>query len=109
MAFNKSDGVALVVCASEGPMTQTKFVLQKALKQKLKPMVIINKADRPSARIKEVENEIFDLFCSLDAPDESLDYPVYYASAKNGWAVQDMSEEKLNMSCILEGIIKHVP
>ncbi len=107
--MNMVDGVALVVCASEGPMTQTKFVLQKALKQKLKPMVIINKADRPSARIKEVENEIFDLFCSLDAPDESLDYPVYYASAKNGWAVQDMSEEKLNMSCILEGIIKHVP
>jgi GTP-binding protein len=61
--MNMVDGVALVVCASEGPMTQTKFVLEKALKSGLKPMVIINKVDRPNARVKEVENEIFDLFC----------------------------------------------
>lgn len=107
--MNMVDGVALVVCANEGPMTQTKFVLQKALKQNLKPIVIINKVDRPTARVKEVENEIFDLFCSLEVSDEILDYPVFYASAKNGWAVNDMNDEKVDMKCILEGIIKQIP
>lgn len=61
------------------------------------------------ARVKEVENEIFDLFCSLDAPDELLEYPVYYCSAKNGWAVANLNDEKINMNCILDGIIKHIP
>ena len=61
------------------------------------------------ARVKEFENEIFDLFCSLDAPDELLDYPVYYTSAKNGWAVTNLNDEKINMNCILDGIIKHIP
>ena len=110
--MNMVDGVALVVCASEGPMAQTKFVLQKALKSKLKPMVIINKVDRPSSRIEDVENEIFDLFCGLDAPDESLEYPVFYASAKNGWAVKDVKDIKKDnkdMKCILDGIVEHIP
>jgi len=78
------------------------------LKNKLKPIVIINKVDRPTARCREVEGEIFDLFCSLDAPDESLDYPTYYASAKNGWAVDnidDIKNDNKSMQCILEGII----
>jgi GTP-binding protein len=64
------DGVCLVVCATEGPMPQTKFVLKKALSHKLKPIVVINKVDRDSARVSEVENEIFDLFCALDATDD---------------------------------------
>lgn len=65
--------------------------------------------DRPSARVAEVENEIFDLFCSLDASDDILEYPVFYASSKNGWAIKDMLEEKKDMNCILEGIVKHIP
>jgi len=76
------DGVILVVCSTEGPMPQTKFVLEKALKQKLKPLVVINKLDRDASRINEVTNEIFDLFCSLEANDDQLDYPLIYASAK---------------------------
>ena len=88
------DGVCLVVCATEGPMPQTKFVLKKALSSKLKPIVVINKVDRDTARVDEVENEIFDLFCSLDANDEQLDYPVIYASARNGWAISDKSNKK---------------
>lgn len=76
------DGVILLVCAVEGPMTQTRFVLKKALKQGLKPIVIINKADRPNSRIKEVENEVFDLFCDLDIKEENMEYPVFYASGK---------------------------
>lgn len=75
----------------------------------MKIIVIINKADRPSARIKEVENEIFDLFCTLEASDEILDYPIYYASAKNGWAISDIKNEKVDMKCILDGIIEYIP
>jgi GTP-binding protein len=74
--------------------------------------VIINKVDRPSSRCTEVENEIFDLFCNLDAPDESLEYPIYYASAKNGWAVddiKDINKENKDMKCILDGIIQYIP
>jgi GTP-binding protein len=76
------DGVILLVCATEGPMTQTKFVLKKAISQKIKPIVIINKVDRPSARVKEVENEIFSLFCDLDTHDDLLEYPIFYASGR---------------------------
>lgn len=82
------DGVILVVCATEGVMAQTKFVLQKALRQKLKVVVVINKVDRPSARIEDVENDVFGLFVDLEAEDEVLDYPIYYASAKHFWAVK---------------------
>lgn len=103
------DGVALVVCAVEGPMPQTKFVLNKALKQKLKPMVVINKVDRPGARVKEVENEIFDLFCSLDCNDELLDYPLFYASAKGGWASRSMEGDKQDITTILQSVIDHIP
>ncbi|EGR28522.1 hypothetical protein IMG5_173780 [Ichthyophthirius multifiliis] len=106
------DGVILLICATEGPMTQTKFVLKKALKQKLKPIVIINKVDRPTARCKDVENEILDLFIEMDIPEEDLDYPVYYASGRDGWAVDNLnnikSDNKKDVSCILDAIVNYV-
>ena len=88
------DGVCLVVCATEGPMPQTKFVLQKALSRGIKPIVVINKVDRPSSRVDEVENEVFDLFCNLEANDEQLEYPVIYAAAKDGWAINSLDPER---------------
>ena len=91
------DGVVLLVDSSEGPMPQTKFVLGKALKIGLKPIVVINKADKPDARPDEVLNEIFDLFVSLNATDEQLDFPVLYASGRNGWAVKDLKDEKKDL------------
>ncbi len=103
------DGVCLVVCATEGPMPQTKFVLKKALSHKLKPLVVINKVDRDTARVAEVENEIFDLFCSLDATEDQLDYPLIYASARNGWAVNNMSKPKENVNDLFEAIVEHLP
>ena len=80
--MNMVDGVCLVVCAIEGPMPQTRFVLRKALERGLKPIVVINKADRTPNRVGEVENEVFDLFCSLNATDQQLDYQLVYASAR---------------------------
>jgi len=102
------DGVVLVVCAVEGPMPQTKFVLNKALKQGLKPIVVLNKVDRPGARVKEVENEIFDLFCSLDCKDELLDYPIFHASARDAWASRGLGEEKKDITCIFESVVEHI-
>ncbi len=102
------DGVVLLVDSSEGPMPQTKFVLGKALKIGLKPIVVINKADKPDARPDEVLNEIFDLFVSLDANDEQLDFPVLYASGRNGWAVNDLSEEKKDLKPLFELILSYV-
>jgi GTP-binding protein len=104
------DGVCLVVCATEGPMPQTKFVLQKALQRGLKPIVVINKVDRVSSRVAEVENEIFDLFCNLEANDDQLEYPIIYAAARDGWALNDLSEDKKRegvtdlLDCIVEAI-----
>lgn len=103
------DGVCLVVCATEGPMPQTKFVLKKALSHNLKPIVVINKADRQSARVDEVENEVLDLFCSLEASEDQLEYPVIYASARNGWALNDMTKEKEGVNDLLEAVIGYVP
>ena len=102
------DGVVLLVDSSEGPMPQTKFVLGKALKIGLKPIVVINKADKPDARPDEVLNEIFDLFVSLDANDEQLDFPVLYASGRNGWAVNDLSEEKKDLRPLFELVLSYV-
>lgn len=101
------DGVCLVVCASEGPMAQTKFVLKKALSCGLKPMVIINKIDRPTARVAEVENEVFELFCELDAHDDTLDYQLFKCSAKNNFVEKD--GKRLPIESILDGIIEHMP
>ncbi len=104
------DGVALLVDAAEGPMPQTKFVLAKALKQGLKPMVIINKIDKPAARADEVLDEIFDLFVALDANDEQLDFPVLYASGINGWAHTEPEQPaEASLTPMLDLILDHVP
>ena len=107
--LNMADGVILLTDAAEGPMPQTKFVLGKALAQGLKPIVIINKVDRPDGRPEEVVDEVFDLFVSLDASDEQLDFPILYASGRNGWCVSDLSEERKNLHPLLDLVLTHVP
>lgn len=107
--LNMVDGVVLLVDAAEGPMPQTKFVLGKALKLGLKPIVVINKIDRNDARHEEVLNEIFELFILLDASDEQTDFPVIYASGRSGWAVNDLSEPRENIAPLFDLIVKHVP
>lgn len=106
--LNMVDGVLLLVDAAEGPMPQTKFVLMKALALGLKPIVVINKVDRPDARLDEVLDEIFDLFVALDANDDQLDFKVIYASGRNGWAVLDLNDERKNLNCMLDLVIEHV-
>src|SRR6202021_3462544 len=90
-ALKMVGGVMLLVDASEGPLPQTRYVLMKALEAKLKPIVVINKIDRPDARIEEVLNEIYDLFIDLDAEESQLDFPVLYAGAKAGTATTDFA------------------
>lgn len=103
------DGVVILVDAAEGPLPQTKFVLGKALKLGLRPIVVINKIDRQDARPEEVLNEIFDLFVAMDASDEQLDFPILYASGRNGWAVNELGEPQENLIPMFEKIVKHVP
>ena len=103
-----TDGVILLIDAAEGPMPQTKFVLGKALAQGLKPIVIINKADRSDGRPDEVLEEVFDLFISLDANEEQLDFPILYASGRDGWCVNELNEPHENLHPLLNLIIKHV-
>ena len=103
------DGVVVLVDAAEGPMPQTKFVTAKALRLGLKPIVLINKADRPDARAHEVHDEVFDLFGILDATDEQLDFPTLFASAKQGWAVVDLKDERKDMTPLFDLIVRHVP
>ena len=103
------DGVLVLVDASEGPMPQTKFVVAKALRQGLKPIVVINKADKPDARAYEVHEEVFDLFAALDATDEQLDFPTLYASAKEGWAIEKLDDPKKDLSPLFNAILKYVP
>src|ERR1700754_1431626 len=104
-----ADGVIVLVDAAEGPMPQTKFVVGKALKLGLKPIVAINKVDRPDARITEVVNEVFDLFAALDATDDQLDFPILYGSGKNGWmgTTPDASHD-VGMKPLFDLVIKHV-
>ncbi len=102
------DSCLLLVDAAEGPMPQTKFVLGKALKIGLRPIVVINKVDKPEQRAEEVLNEIFDLFAALDADEHQLDFPHIYASAKNGWAIREMGEEPHDMAPLFELIVRHV-
>ncbi|CAG7594751.1 MAG: translational GTPase TypA [Candidatus Midichloria sp.] len=102
------DGVVLLVDASEGPMPQTKFVLMKALKLGLKSIVIINKVDRPDRRINEVLDEIFDLFISLDATNEQLDFPVFYASGRSGWATTEAEVQGVDLKPLFEAIKNHI-
>jgi GTP-binding protein len=103
------DGVVVLVDAAEGPMPQTKFVVGKALKQGLRPIVVINKVDRPDARVQEVHNECFDLFAALDAEEEQLDFPTLYASGRNGWAVADLADERTSLSVLFDLVVRHVP
>ena len=103
------DGVVLLVDASEGPMPQTKFVLGKALKLGLRPIVVINKADKPDARCDEVLNEVFDLFVNLDANEKQLDFPILYSSGRNGWAIKNLDDEKIDLTPLFEMICSHVP
>ena len=103
------DGVILLIDSSEGPMPQTKFVLGKALKQGLRPMVVINKIDKSDARPDDVLNEVFDLFVSLDASSEQLDFPVLYASGRSGWCVDELSDERVSLTPLLNKVISHVP
>lgn len=104
-----ADGVLLLVDSFEGPMPQTRFVLEKALSLNLKPIVVINKIDRTDNRPAEVLNEIYDLFIELDANDEQLDFPVIYASGRNGWAVRNLNDKRENLTPLLDSIINDVP
>ena len=104
-----ADGVLLIVDAFEGPMPQTRFVLSKALQHNLKPIVVVNKADRTDARPDDVVNEVFDLFVALEADDSTLDFPVLFASAKNGWATADLAKPNDNMQPVFDAIISQVP
>jgi len=103
------DGVILLVDASEGAMPQTKFVTGKALALGLRPIVVVNKVDRPDERIQEVLDEVFDLFVSLEATDEQLDFPVLYASGRNGYANEDPSLREGTLAPLFEKIVEHVP
>ena len=104
-----ADGVILLTDAAEGPMPQTKFVLGKALKQGLKPIVIINKVDRPDGRPEEVVDEVFDLFVALDANEEQLDFPILYASGRDGWCAETLDDARENLAPLMDLVIRHVP
>lgn len=103
------DGVLLVVDASEGPMPQTRFVLKKALQQGLKSIVVVNKIDRPEARPHEVIDEVLDLYISLDATDEQMEFPIIYASGKSGFAKDELEDESDNMGPLYESIMNNIP
>jgi GTP-binding protein len=103
-----ADGVVLLVDAFEGPMPQTRFVLQKALHLNLKPIVVINKVDKPNCRPDEVHDAVFELFFNLDATEEQLDFPTYYGSGKHGWFNDSLTPSE-DITPLLDGILKHVP
>src|SRR5260221_3816904 len=103
------DGVMLLVDASEGPLPQTRYVLMKALEAKLTPIVVINKIDRPDARVAEVLNEIYDLFIDLDAHEDQLDFPVLYSNARAGTATLKLDEPSENLQPLFEAIVQNIP
>jgi GTP-binding protein len=107
--LNMVDGAIVLVDASEGPLPQTKFVVSKALKQGLRPIVVINKIDRPDERHNAVLNEIFDLFSNLDATDEQLDFPVLYGSGRDGWMAADPAGPKTDLQPLFDLVLRHVP
>ncbi len=107
--LNMCDGVILLTDAAEGPLPQTKFVLGKALKLGIKPIVMINKVDRSDARPDDVLNEVFDLFVSLEATDEQLDFPVLYASGRDGWCAKSLEAPRENLHPLLELVMEYVP
>ncbi|HVV79131.1 MAG TPA: translational GTPase TypA [Pseudolabrys sp.] len=106
--LNMVDGALVLVDAAEGPLPQTKFVVSKALKRGLKPIVVINKVDRSDARATQVVNEVFDLFAALDATDEQLDFPILYGSAKEGWMAANLEGPKESMAPLFDLILRHV-
>lgn len=106
--LNMVDGVLVLVDASEGPMPQTKFVVTKALALNLNPIVVINKVDKPDARVEEVVDEVFDLFVALGANEKQLDFPIIYASGRSGWAVKNLDDERKDLNPLLETIISYV-
>ena len=107
--LNMADGCLLLVDAFEGPMPQTRFVLQKAIQMGLKPVVVINKVDKPNCRPSEVQEMVFDLMFSLDATEEQLDFPTIYGSAKNGWMSTDWQKPTDNICPVLDAIIDYIP
>ncbi|MGL5729872.1 MAG: GTP-binding protein, partial [Bacteroidales bacterium] len=107
--LNMADGCLLLVDAFEGPMPQTRFVLQKALEMGLKPIVVVNKVDKPNCRPDEVHEMVFDLMFSLDANEEQLDFPTVYGSAKNNWMGADWSTPTEDITYVLDSIIEHIP
>jgi GTP-binding protein len=107
--LNLVDGVLLLVDASEGPLPQTRFVLRKAMEKKLSTMLVINKIDRPDARIKEVINEVYDLFIDLDATEEQIEFPILYTNAKLGNAHTELGDSSGNLVPLFEKIIEHIP
>ena len=107
--LNMADGCLLLVDAFEGPMPQTRFVLEKAIKMGLKPVVVINKVDKPNCRPDEVQDMVFDLMCNLDATEEQLDFPTIYGSAKQNWMSDDWRRPTDNITAVLDAIIEHIP
>src|SRR5688500_9969167 len=103
------DGVLLLVDASEGPLPQTRFVLRKALEAQLPVILVVNKVDRPDARIGEVVNEVYELFLDLDASDEQIEFPVVYTNARAGWASLTEGEEGTDLSPLLELMLERIP
>ena len=107
--LNMADGCLLLVDAFEGPMPQTRFVLQKALKIGLKPIVVVNKVDKPNCRPEQVYEMVFDLMCDLNATEDQLDFPVVYGSAKNGWMGPDFNKPTDNIDYLLDKIVEVIP
>src|SRR5438477_4684031 len=103
------DGVLVLVDAAEGPLPQTKFVTAKALARGLKPIVVINKVDRPDARPETVHNEIFDLFALLDATEQQLDFPTLFASGREGWALAELNQPRGALAPLFDLLLRHVP
>jgi GTP-binding protein len=103
------DGVLLLVDASEGPLPQTRFVLRKALEARLPVILVVNKVDRPDARIKEVVDEVYELFLDLDADEQQIDFPILYANARAGWASPDPDSHGSDLEPLFEALVKHIP
>ncbi len=104
-----ADGVILLVDAAEGPMPQTRFVLEKALALNLTPLVVINKIDKPDARPNVIHNKVFDLFCELNASDEQLEFQTLYASGRDGWAVRHLDDPRDSILPLLDAVLAHIP
>src|SRR5690554_5688838 len=107
--LNMADGVLLLVDAFEGPMPQTRFVLQKALDLGLKPIVVVNKVDKPNCRPEIVQEQVFDLMFSLDATEEQLDFVTLFGSAKNNWMTKDLNASTTSLEPLLDAIIEYIP